>query len=150
MNQKTLSIHAQARVIPMQKIKLPQAIHKLATANYAGHTTLLLKGLTITFAISALYFQDLSIVFTDAFRSEQTYHILAIPFLLAYLLYRKRKMISAAAPQKESVTVGITQHFQTLIGILLTSTAVIVYWYGSYTFTPLEYHCSPCHSSQPA
>jgi exosortase len=32
------------------------------------------------------------------------------------------------------------KHIPTIVGIVLSSTAILLYWYGSYTFTPLEYH----------
>ena len=122
----------------MQKPKLP-SIYELASAENFGRIASALKFSIIAVVIVAVYFQDLSLVFNSALHDEATFHILAIPFLFAYLLYRKRKMIRASIQQNESNTIGL-KHSQTIIGILLCATAVILYWYGSYTFTPLEYH----------
>jgi exosortase len=91
-------------------------------------------------AIIALFSQDLTILFNDAFQSESTSHLLAIPFLFAYLIYRKRKMLRAVAPLENWNEPKETRHLPTVAGILLLATAVLLYWYGSHTFTPIEYH----------
>jgi len=97
------------------------------------------KASTLTVAVAALYYQDLALIFNDALKNDATSYILVIPILLAYLIYRKRKMLRATvaiSAQEESKK----NYYATLGGILLSSAAVILYWYGSYTFTPLEYH----------
>ncbi|HSQ48938.1 MAG TPA: hypothetical protein VLL96_04565, partial [Candidatus Deferrimicrobiaceae bacterium] len=57
--------------------------------------TVAIKFAAITATVIAFYLQDLNLVFRNALSDESTYHILAIPFLFGYLLYRKRKMVSA-------------------------------------------------------
>jgi len=99
---------------------------------------LTIKGLTIFFATVILYFQDLSIIIFDAFYSEQNFHILAILPLFAYLLYRKRSMIQASTTQTSPNKWSRTS--QLLAGILLCTIALLIYWNGSYTFIPIEYH----------
>lgn len=56
-------------------------------------------------------------------------------------MYRKRAMVSASLKQ-ENVTVSsvFARNFTIIVGILLCATAVLAYWFGSYTFTPIEYH----------
>ncbi len=88
----------------------------------------------------ALFSQDLMIVFNDAWNSEITSYMLLIPFFLGYLIYRKRKILRAVMPLDNKDQPKETRHLPFLGGILLCLTAVLVYWYGSYTFTPLEYH----------
>ncbi len=105
--------------------------HRLAIA---------LKFSVITLAVVALYFQDLSMVFTGALTDQSSYQILVIPFLFAYLIYRKRKMINAALQPPQTSTRGFQKYFSTIAGISLCAVAILTYWYGSYTFTPLEYH----------
>ncbi len=100
----------------------------------------MLKGLAIALLTSFLYFQDLSLVLTDALRSEETFHILAIPPLFVYLLYRKRKVLAAAVSQEKLRSSAISKHFSTIFGIVLSALALLLYWNTSYTFTPLEYH----------
>ena len=91
-------------------------------------------------ATVALFSQDLTILFNDALQSETTSHLLAIPFLFAYLIYRKRKMLRAVIPLENKNSPKETRHLPTIAGILLSATAILLYWHGSYTFTPLEYH----------
>ena len=100
-----------------------------------------LKFLVIIVAIVSIYFQDLSMVFKGALTNESTFHILAIPFLFGYLVFRKRKMIGASFQSPPIVGArGFLKYFTTLAGMALFAVAILIYWYGSYTFTPLEYH----------
>jgi len=92
-----------------------------------------------TLATVTVFFQDLAIIFNDAIQNETTSYILAIPFLLVYLIYRKRKMIKAAIPLKSSKLFK-TVPLDEIVGTLLFLASFLLYWYGSYTFTPLEYH----------
>ena len=57
-----------------------------------------IKAMAILLPIIAIYLQDLLIVANEAIRSELMSHILATPFPLAYLVYRKRKMLRATIP----------------------------------------------------
>jgi len=122
------------------KIRWFPSFQWLAGLKNLGNLALALKTSTLIVAVIALYFQDLRIIFTDALTNEATSYILIIPFLFAYLIYRKRRMLRAAMPVQEEKHPKNTGHFGVLGGILLCATAMILYWYGSYTFTPLEYH----------
>lgn len=99
-----------------------------------------LKALTIIVATLAFFHQDLALIFSDALQSEITNYMLAIPPILAYLIYRKRKMLRAVIPLENQNQPKQTKHLPTISGILLCTAAVTFYWYGSYTFTPLEHH----------
>ena len=35
---------------------------------------------------------------------------------------------------------AFAKNFTPIVGVLLCATAILVYWFGSYTFTPIEYH----------
>jgi len=98
------------------------------------------KVLTVILATLAIYFQDLTIVANEAIRSEVMSHIIAIPFLLSYLLYRKRKMLRATIPLETSNPTRKPIYAHEIIGVLICLTAFLLYWHGSYTFYPLEYH----------
>jgi len=98
-----------------------------------------LKASVILFATFAVFFQDLAIIFNDALRNETTSYILVIPFILTYLVYRKRKMIKAAISLESSKSFKIVSTSE-LVGALLLLASFLLYWYGSYTFSPLEYH----------
>ena len=102
--------------------------------------TLGVKSVVAIVATIAIFGQDLVILFNDALQSETTSHLLAIPFLFVYLIYRKRKMLRAVIPIENKVHPKETKHLPLIAGILLFITAILLYWHGSYTFTPLEYH----------
>jgi exosortase/archaeosortase family protein len=98
-----------------------------------------MKAVFIVVAAVVVFSQDLHLIFTDAFESEATSYIIAIPFILIYLIYRKRKMINAAFASESSSIVGSIK-VDEVVGALLLLISFLLYWFGSYTFTPLEYH----------
>ncbi|MEM3701023.1 MAG: exosortase/archaeosortase family protein [Candidatus Bathyarchaeia archaeon] len=102
--------------------------------------TLGVKIAAIAITTIALFSQDLTIIFTDAFQNELTSHLLAIPIVFAYLIYRKRKMLRAVIPIENKNEPKEIRHIPLICGALLSITAILLYWYGSYTFTPIEYH----------
>ncbi len=110
-------------------------------ARITGTTvTISLKTTVIILATTALFLQDLTIIFNDALHSETTSHLLAIPLLFAYLIYRKRNMLRAVVPIENKHEPKETRYLPIITGTLLLTIAVLLYWYGSHTFTPLEYH----------
>ncbi|MGA2681025.1 MAG: exosortase/archaeosortase family protein [Candidatus Bathyarchaeia archaeon] len=123
----------------MQETRIPSTV-KMASALNQQRLSIALKFSVITAAVVALYLQDLTMVFTGALTNETTYHVLAIPFLFAYLIYRKRKMTIATLQPTKTGTNLFQKYFSTLAGISLSAVAILTYWFGSYTFTPIEYH----------
>jgi hypothetical protein len=95
-------------------------------------------------AVVAVYHQDLQLVFFDALQNEATNQTLLVLPIFGFLTYRKRKMLRATIPLKETDQhASILERMgrsSTLIGILLSAASIIFYWYGAYTFMPLEYH----------
>jgi exosortase len=89
--------------------------------------------------VLAVFYQDLVMIGNEAWQNEFMSYILAVPFLFAYLLYRKRKVLRAAMAERQDEQ-GTTRYLSATAGILLSATAILLYWHGSYTFTPLEYH----------
>ena len=81
----------------------------------------------------------MSLIFADALRNEATNYILAIPLIFAYFLYRKRKMLRRVAFSEPSSKPKNVRYLSELTGLLLCVMAVILHWYVSYTFTPMEY-----------
>jgi exosortase len=120
----------------MEKPKFPSTV-ALALARNNITLALALKISVITVALGAFYFQDLTMIFKNALSDESSTHLLIIPFMFAYILYRKRKVLIAAVNQKTKDTLN---NFDVAIGVLLCAIAVLVYWYGSYNFTPIEFH----------
>ena len=113
---------------------------KPASAFNQHRIAVAIKLTIIGVAVIAFYLQDLSMVFKGALTDESTFHILAIPFIFGYLLFRKRKMFNATLEPSQTTKVGFQKYFSLLSGITLCAIAVLTYWYGSYTFTPLEIH----------
>jgi exosortase len=99
-----------------------------------------LKVATIIASTLAIFYQDLTIIINDALQSEVTSYVLVIPFLFIYLIYRKRKMLRQVIPLENKEQTKKTRQLPTIMGIILSTTAILLYWHGSYTFTPLEYH----------
>jgi len=99
-----------------------------------------IKAAVLMFAIGAVFFQDLVFIFQDALQTETTSYILVVPFLLSYLVYRKRKMLRAVITVENLDQPKKIRRLPIIIGILLSITAMLVYGYGSYSFTPLEFH----------
>jgi len=107
---------------------------------HSSSIVLALKTLTILVATLMLFQQDLTIVFTDALQSEITNYMLVIPIILVYVIYRKRKMLRAVVALESQNQPKSVRHIPTIAGVILCTAAITLYWYGSYTFTPLEYH----------
>ena len=104
------------------------------------NTVLMLKASILVFAAVAMFFQDLALIFTDALQNETTSHILVVPFLLTYFIYRKRRIIKASISFEFSPSPKNILLRKEIVSALLFLIAFLVYSYGSYTFTPLEYH----------
>jgi len=102
---------------------------------------LILKILVAFIAPVILYWQDLAIIANEAVNSDLSTHILALPFLLGYMLHRRKSFFRTSAsylppvPRRRS-----TPSLREPVGILLCFLAFLLLWYGSYTFHPLEYH----------
>jgi len=124
------SNHVKTRNLPLH---FTQLFHR-------NNIALTLKIATLTIATLAIFHQDLAIVINDALQSEITNYMLAIPIIFTYLIYRKRKMLRAVIPIENQNQPKQTKHIPTMAGILLCTAAITFYWYGSYTFTPLEHH----------
>ena len=110
---------------------------KLAqTKGYVSLATML-KVLVMLSAILLFYGQDLRAAFLDAFQNESANYVLLVPVIFGYFVYRKRKMLKAVIASDGSAR--NSTFLVTLSGILLCTTAVMLYWYGANTFSPLEY-----------
>jgi exosortase len=113
---------------------------KLYCAFGTDSISLSLRIITMVAAVVALFYQDLAIVINGALQSDFMSYILVIPFIFIYLLYRKRKMLRAVIPDEEQDQSRANRHLITIVGILFIAAAISLYWYGSHTFTPLQYH----------
>jgi hypothetical protein len=103
-------------------------------------TAFALKIATIIAATVTIFYGDLALIFNDAWQNETTIYILVMPFIVAYLIYRKRKMLKAVMPLSCNHQPRNARSLASLAGILVAATAILLYWQGSYAFTPLESH----------
>jgi len=84
-----------------------------------------------------VYRGDLMIAFSEALKSEVANYLLAVPFLLSYMVYRNRALLRAVTSLDEDQKRTLTEN---LVGLTLCLSALFLYAYGSFTFYPLEYH----------
>ena len=105
-----------------------------------GTIALSIKAIVIVSATLAIYFQDFTIIANEAIQSDLMSYVLVIPFIFAYLIYRKRKMLRATVSFETVNHNRKPTYIGEIVGVLLCLTAFLFYWYGSYTFYPLEYH----------
>jgi len=106
-----------------------------------GKTSLGIKFFLIILTPIILYGQDLIILMNEALNSDIASYILAIPFLLTYIVYQNRKTIAASSSQW--FTTSIPSRYlpiKEIMGTLICLLAYLIKWFGSYTFKPLEYH----------
>jgi exosortase len=94
----------------------------------------------IILAVLIVYWQDLSILANEAIQNEALSHIILIPFLISYLIYRKKELVKASLASGKREGKTKTFSFSDVIGAALCLSALLFYWYGSYTFYALEYH----------
>jgi exosortase len=90
--------------------------------------------------ILIVYWQDFSILANEAFQNEATNHIILVPLLTAFLIYRKKEHIKATLTIERLKPKTNIVSLSEVTGIALCLSALLLYWYGSFTFYPLEYH----------
>jgi len=114
----------------------------------SGLTFAQLKTISITFlpvalvvlAVLIVFWQDFSILGNETLTSESLSHIILVPFMITYLLYRKKKMMKASVLLEKYRVKKMLASTTELAGLALCFSAFFLYWYGSYTFYPIEYH----------
>jgi exosortase len=111
-----------------------------AAANVKIYYQHVLSAALITLLVSIVYGNDLTILVNEAVQSEALSHVLLIPFFAGFLLYLKKDMVKASLALDRLRKKTKTQYLDEVIGSALCLIAFLVYWYGSHTFYPLEYH----------
>ncbi len=87
-----------------------------------------------------VYGNDFWILANEAVQNEALSHILLLPFLVGFLFYLKKdavKVVLSAEKHSKRTTV---KYVNEILGVVLCLVAFLIYWYGSQTFYPLEYH----------
>jgi len=100
----------------------------------------LISLLLIVLTVLILYWQDLSILANEALQNEATNHIILVPFLACFLIYRKRELLRAWLGVEKLKRKERLVSFSEITGIAVCLSAFLLYWYGSYTFYPIEFH----------
>lgn len=94
----------------------------------------------ILLVVILIYWRDLEILVNEAFNAEALTHILLVPFLMGFLLYRRRDHFKASLEINGFREKSKLNVIDELTGLSLCIAALLFYWYGSQTFYPLEYH----------
>jgi len=110
-----------------------------ADTNLKTNGLYILTAASTTLIILIVYSRDLAIIAKEALRNEALSHILLIPFLAGFLFCLKRDMVKATLALHRHLEKGKI-NIEEIIGVSLCLVAFLTYWYGSYTFHPLEYH----------
>jgi len=105
-----------------------------------SHSLLILSAILILLLILIVYWRDLSILVNEAMHNEAVTHIVLVPFLLSYIVYRKRDMVKATFALEKLRQPSRSFFLNEVIGMAICLSAFLLYWYGSYTFYPLEFH----------
>lgn len=111
-----------------------------AFSKLKSHFTLILSITFVLLAIMIVYGQDLLILANEALQNDALTHVFLVPFLMCFLIYRKRELVKASLAQGALRSKRETISLSEITGIALCICAFLLYWYGSYTFYPLEYH----------
>lgn len=129
-------------ILALVKAKRCLSVKKLGNSLTGGivslrtHYALILSIIISLIAIVIVYWQDFEILANEALHTESSTHIILIPLFTGYLLY-KRRDYAAATLQNQQKRI---KYFDEVLGLALCLVAFLLYWYGSYTFYPLEYH----------
>jgi exosortase/archaeosortase family protein len=78
-------------------------------------------------------------IFSGALHDESMSHVLIIPFMIAYLVYRKRKVIEATAHFKDGRKLFSLIPVDAFAGGLLLLTSLGIYLHASHTMMSIEY-----------
>ncbi len=87
-------------------------------------------------SVIAVYWNDLTVIFNEAFNSDLTSYVLIIPFLVAYVAYRERNVLKASAAfdlSNRKLAVDVLE------GAIVMGTALTFYWTSSFSSYSLSY-----------
>jgi len=92
----------------------------------------------VALCVIVIYWYDLTILLDEALSNEMASYILVLPFLIVYMIYRKKEILKAYCSQERESNENIM--IKDIIGASLCLCAIFLYLYGSLKFNPLEYH----------
>ncbi len=114
----------------------PKAIFKWLRLHYSSVLVVTL----VLVAITVVYGNDFAILANEALQNEAFSHVLLLPFFAGFLFYLKKDVVKASLALDKYRKPTSTKYVNEILGVVLCLVAFLVYWYGSYTFYPLEYH----------
>jgi len=115
-------------------------VFRKAFTKLKKHSLLILSTILIPLMIVIVYWRDLSILVNEVVHNEAVTHIALVPFLVSYIVYRKRDQVKATFALEKLRQRSRPPFLNEVVGLALCLSAFLLYWYGSYTFYPLEYH----------
>ncbi len=111
----------------------------LGSMEFIDDKNVIIRGLVALLIPIIFYWRVLSIVLNEALFDDSTSHILAVPFLIGYIVYTKRDTLRALVNFESKNIVKIYGFpINELIGVMLCALAYVIKWFGSYTFNSLE------------
>jgi exosortase/archaeosortase family protein len=91
----------------------------------------------IAITILVIFFNDIATLGAEALASDYYNYVFVIPFMMAYLVYQKRRVLSAILPLRDD---GGRGYLNLIAGISGLFASLMVYVYGIYTTDPLSFH----------
>jgi exosortase len=119
--------------------KQRNSIANIGSAIKAHHRQILFFVL-FSLVVGVIYGNDLWILANEALQNEALNYVLLLPFFAAFLFYLKKDLVKASLAIEAHKKPTSGKYVNELLGIVPCIVALLVYWYGSYTFYPLEYH----------
>jgi len=104
------------------------------------HYSVVFAATLVILLVFIVYGEDLIILFNEAIQAEEFNHILLVPFFAIFLFYLKRDLVKASLSLEKSRERFRVKYLDEIAGLILCLAAFLIYWYGSHTFYPLEYH----------
>jgi exosortase/archaeosortase family protein len=112
---------------------------KLVDFARSNYRLILLIALALLSAF-IVYGNDFLIVANEALQNESFSHVLLLPFFVGFLFYLKKDVVKASLVIDAHRKRTSAKYVNEVLGVILCLVAFLIYWYGSYTFYPLEYH----------
>ncbi len=104
------------------------------------YTPQILSIVLVLLLVFIVYWRDFEILLNEALNSEALSYIILMPFFACYLFYRKREFVKASLVIGKFHQNSRVKYADALVGLSFCLIAFLLYWYGSQTFYPLEYH----------
>ena len=90
--------------------------------------------------IIVIYGHDLQMLANEVLSNEALTHILLVPLFTVFLLYSRKTLVKASVKLEKIKRKGKIEYVDEIVGVVICLISFLIYWYGSHTFYPLEYH----------